>query len=101
MSYSVVERIAKQIGIKITRRAVGEGMSRWLPMIGALGVGAYAYYDTGQVAATTIAMMNGEFEMAEADAQEATAIPSPRKPSAMRRVIDKATTRKRGKPHAE
>ncbi|MGC1549049.1 MAG: hypothetical protein WA777_11020 [Rhodanobacter sp.] len=101
MSYSVVERIAKQIGMKITRRAIGEGVSRWLPMIGALGVGAYAYYDTGQVAATTIAMMNGEFEMAETGAEEVVAIPPPRKPSAMRRVIDKATTRKRGKPHAD
>ena len=59
MSQTVVERIAKQLGVKLSRRAVGEGVSRWLPVIGALGVGAYAYYDTGQVAATAIALFDG------------------------------------------
>lgn len=58
MSYTVVERVAKQLGVKLSRRAVGEGLSRWLPVIGALGVGAYAYYDTGQVAATTIELFS-------------------------------------------
>ena len=65
MSYSVVERIAKQIGIKITQRAVGEGVSRWLPIVGAMGVGAYAYYDTGKVAKTTIALFNSQIEVAD------------------------------------
>ena len=63
MSYAVVERVAKQIGIKLTRRTLGKGISRWLPVIGALGVGAYAYYDTGQVAATAIALFEGEIAL--------------------------------------
>ncbi|MEO8986763.1 MAG: hypothetical protein ABI293_01925, partial [Rhodanobacter sp.] len=60
MSWSVAERMAKQIGIKLTQRTLSKGVSRWLPLIGALGVGAYAYYDTGQVASTAIAMFEGE-----------------------------------------
>lgn len=60
MSYTVLERVAKQIGLKLTRRTLGKGVSRWLPVIGALGVGAYAYYDTQQVAATAIALFEGE-----------------------------------------
>ncbi|HJW07206.1 MAG TPA: hypothetical protein VJ527_12010 [Rhodanobacter sp.] len=60
MSYTVLERVAKQIGLKLTRRTLGKGVSRWLPVIGALGVGAYAYYDTRQVAATAIALFEGE-----------------------------------------
>lgn len=60
VSYGVIERIAKQIGVKVTQRALGEGLSRWMPIIGAVGVGGYAYYDTRQVAATAIAMLKSE-----------------------------------------
>ncbi|HEX5306114.1 MAG TPA: hypothetical protein VFW82_08520 [Dyella sp.] len=60
VSHAVVERIAKQIGVKLGQRAAGKGLARWLPVVGALGVGAYAYYDTGQVAATAIELFSGE-----------------------------------------
>lgn len=60
VSYGVIEGIAKQIGVKVTQRALGEGLSRWMPIIGAVGVGGYAYYDTRQVAATAIAMLKSE-----------------------------------------
>ena len=63
MSYAVLERVAKRIGVKLTRRTLGKGVSRWLPVIGALGVGAYAYYDTGQVAATAIELFEGELAL--------------------------------------
>lgn len=65
VSYSVIERVAKQIGVKVTQRALGEGLSRWMPIIGAIGVGGYAYYDTRQVAATAIAMLKSEIGMAD------------------------------------
>jgi hypothetical protein len=65
MSWGVAERVAKQIGIKVTQRTLSKGASRWLPVIGALGVGAYAYYDTGQVARTAIAMFEGEIVIDE------------------------------------
>jgi uncharacterized protein (DUF697 family) len=61
VTYTVVERIAKTVGIKVTQRAVGSGLSRWLPVVGAVGVGSYAYYDTGQVARTAIAMFGEPF----------------------------------------
>lgn len=66
VTYSVAERIAKTVGIKVTQRAVGNGISRWLPVVGAMGVGAYAYYDTGQVARTAIAMFSASIETEEA-----------------------------------
>jgi hypothetical protein len=49
-----LERVAAKIGIQLSRRVAGRGLSRWLPMVGAVGVGAYAYYDTRQVARTAI-----------------------------------------------
>ncbi|EIM03297.1 hypothetical protein RHOFW104T7_14330 [Rhodanobacter thiooxydans] len=66
VSYTVLERVAKQVGIKLTGRTLGKGVSRWLPVIGALGVGAYAYYDTGQVAGTAIELFEGEIAVEDA-----------------------------------
>ena len=55
-----LERIAAKIGLSISKRLVGRGIARWLPIVGALGVGAYAYYDTGQVARTAIDLFGAE-----------------------------------------
>lgn len=62
-SLRVVQTIAQKIGIRITQRIIGKGITRWLPVVGAVGVGAYAYFDTSQVAATTIALFEKELEI--------------------------------------
>lgn len=54
LSSTVAERVARRIGVSLSQRAVGAGISRWLPVIGAAGVGAYAWYDTRSVANTAI-----------------------------------------------
>lgn len=64
---SVLQRMASRIGVSVTKRAVGKGISRWLPIVGALGVGAYAYYDTGQVAKTAMDLFSGEIHIEGAD----------------------------------
>ncbi|MFC5742599.1 EcsC family protein [Dyella tabacisoli] len=69
MSYTVVERVAKKIGIKISQKVIGKGVARWLPVVGAMGVGAYAHYDTRQVAKTAIAMFSGAIEIETPDAE--------------------------------
>jgi uncharacterized protein (DUF697 family) len=74
LSYSVIERIAKTVGLKISQRAIGAGLSRWLPLVGAVGVGAYAHYDTRQVARTAIAMFGAPIEIEDALPDEATSI---------------------------
>jgi len=48
------QSIARKVGIKVSQRLLAKAFSRWLPVIGVLGVAAYAYYDTGKVAKTTI-----------------------------------------------
>ncbi|SDG65513.1 hypothetical protein [Dyella sp. 333MFSha] len=60
---SVLQRLAGRIGVSVSKRAVGKGISRWLPIVGALGVGAYAYYDTGQVAKTAMELFSGEIHI--------------------------------------
>ncbi len=58
--------IVQKVGLRVTLRLMGKGISRWVPVVGALGVGAYAYYDTGQVAATAMSLFSKEIEIAAA-----------------------------------
>jgi hypothetical protein len=81
-------------------------------VIGALGVGAYAYYDTGQVASTAIALFENDIATEEkgTEAVEPTPTPSARTTkqsinqtlgAATRKIANsarKATGRKPGKP---
>jgi len=63
VSVGALQTVAQHIGVHLTRAAIGKGVSRWLPIVGAVGVGAYAYYDTRQVARTAIEL----FEKVGAD----------------------------------
>jgi hypothetical protein len=51
----------RKIGAPVARRIAGRGMSRWLPVVGAIGVAGYAYYDTMRVAETTIELFRSDF----------------------------------------
>ena len=75
----VLERVAQAIGVRVTKRIVGSGVSRWLPVIGAVGVGAYAWYDTRQVARTAIRLFGGgpssvDVMLAAMDEEDARAV---------------------------
>jgi hypothetical protein len=59
--------------VHLTQHAISKGISRWLPVVGAVGVGAYAYYDTRHVAQTAIAL----FERGEETEIIAEAVVSP------------------------
>ena len=59
----VVERVLGKVGVRITQRLAGGAIARWLPIVGALGVGAYAYCDTGQVAETAIDLFRRDIDL--------------------------------------
>ncbi len=40
------------IGLSVSQRLAGHAAGRWIPLAGAAAVGAYAYWDTLQVANT-------------------------------------------------
>jgi len=63
VSLRTLQSVSERVGIRVTQQAIGKGISRWLPVIGALGVGAYAYYDTGQVARTATELFKHEIEI--------------------------------------
>lgn len=58
-----MQSIARKIGIKLSQKAIGKGLSRWLPIVGAVGVGGYAYYDTAQIASTAIELFEQEIQI--------------------------------------
>lgn len=55
--------VVHRIGLKLSERTLGSSLARMLPVAGALGVGAYAWYDTRQVARTALAMFSHEVEI--------------------------------------
>ncbi len=56
VSGALVQNIAKRIGVRLSQKVLGNGAARFFPLLGAVGVGGYAYYDTTKVAASAIAL---------------------------------------------
>jgi hypothetical protein len=64
-SVRVLQTIARQVGINVSQRSLSRVVSRWIPILGAAGVGAYAYYDTSRVARTAIEFFSADIELVE------------------------------------
>lgn len=61
----LVQQVLQRIGVHVSQKVLGRTLTRWVPLIGAVGVGAYAWYDTDRVAATAIELFeNMDAEMA-------------------------------------
>jgi hypothetical protein len=59
----LIRTLSRRIGSKLAQRTLGSGAARWVPIVGAVGVGAYVYYDTAQVAATAMDLFEGVIEV--------------------------------------
>lgn len=64
-SIKVLQEILRRIGIRITQRIAGRTISRWLPVVGAIGIGVYAFYDTSQVGKTAIEFFERDLDIKE------------------------------------
>jgi hypothetical protein len=53
-SLKFLQNLAKTIGVQVSRTVISKGASRFVPLLGAVTVGAYAYFDTMQVAKTAV-----------------------------------------------
>lgn len=56
----LLQSLAQQLGIRVTQAMLSKGAARFVPLIGAAGVAAYAYYDTLQVAKTAVELFERE-----------------------------------------
>ena len=59
LSNKVLQTLAQKLGAQLTRSLVQKGASRLIPLLGALGVGAYAYADTLQVGRNAVLLFDG------------------------------------------
>jgi hypothetical protein len=55
-SLKILQSLAQQLGVKLTKTIISKSAARFVPLLGAVGVGAYAYFDTLQVAKTAVAL---------------------------------------------
>lgn len=67
VSLGFIQAMARTVGATVTQKMIGKGVSRFVPLLGAVGVSAYAYYDTAQVAKTAVELFSSEITL---DAQE-------------------------------
>jgi uncharacterized protein (DUF697 family) len=52
----LLQSVVQRVGVRLSQKIVGAGAARFVPVLGAVGVGGYAYFDTRQVAASAIAL---------------------------------------------
>ena len=57
---AVLQRVAGAVGMQLGRKAAGKALSRWVPLVGAAGVGAYAWWDTRQVGRAALQLFERE-----------------------------------------
>ena len=59
-SAGALQRLVRSLGVSLTQRVAGTAASRWVPLAGAAAVGAYAYWDTLQVAKTARQLLDAD-----------------------------------------
>ena len=64
-SLKTIQQVINKVGIKVTQQVAAKTISRWIPVIGAIGVGGYAAYDTSRVAKTAIELFQSEIQFYE------------------------------------
>ncbi len=71
VSAGALAGVLKSLGVSVTQRIAGSAASRWVPLAGAAAVGAYAYWDTLQVAKTARRLLEPALAAAGDAPQEA------------------------------
>lgn len=61
-TFKVLQTLAQKLGGMLAVAALRKGASRFVPLLGAVSVGAYAYYDTLQVAHNAVALFEDKNE---------------------------------------
>ncbi len=65
-SLRMMQKVLQRVSIKMTQKAIGKSISRWVPVIGPIVVGGYSMIDTRSVGKTAIETFSRVIEI-EAD----------------------------------
>jgi hypothetical protein len=63
VSLRMIQAVLKKVWVRITQRLASKAIARWLPIVGAIGIGAYAYYDTAQVGKTAVGLFGQKLDI--------------------------------------
>lgn len=63
IAHRALFQLLEKIGVRVGQRLAAKSLSRWLPVVGALGAGAYAYYDTMHVASNAVDLFSKTIEI--------------------------------------
>ncbi len=100
-SVRAFQAVARQVGIRMSQRSLSRVVSRWVPIIGAAGVGAYAYYDTSRIARTAIDFFGSDIELVTfTPTTEVPAKKVSRKPALKKPVLTPAARKPRTRKKA-
>jgi hypothetical protein len=72
LTLQMMRSLVSRIGIQVGERTFGKAIARYAPLVGAMGVGAYAYYDTKKVAQTAIELFSSEMLLPDRDSVDST-----------------------------
>jgi hypothetical protein len=61
-SLRVFQKIIEKVSINVTQRVIGQFISRWLPLVGSVAIGAYTFRDTKKVGESAIDSFEKEIE---------------------------------------
>ena len=73
LSFAALEALLRKIGLKISTRFAGRAALRAIPILGAIGNGAYSYYDTCEVGKTAAAYFKALADQESKEAEEKAA----------------------------
>jgi hypothetical protein len=62
-SLRVIQQLLRRIGVRVTQKAVGKSLSRWLPILGPVLIGGYSLMDTRAVGKTSIDTFSDQIEI--------------------------------------
>lgn len=73
-SMQFLQTAAKKVGVVVTRAVIRKGAARFVPLLGAVTVGAYAYFDTMQVAKTAMELFAQDIVLDSSEVIDVTPI---------------------------
>jgi len=62
-SLRMMQKVLQRVSIKMTQKAIGKSISRWVPVVGPIAVGGYSMIDTRAVGKTAIETFRREIEI--------------------------------------
>jgi hypothetical protein len=68
ITIGALQALARRLGVNVTQRVLAKSVARWLPVVGAVGVAGYAYYDTAKVGLTATELFEKNVGFGQDDA---------------------------------